>query len=351
MLQCSNLANSSVRVQTRAMPKPPRRSGPPHRSSKPGENGKFDLRHDNPPEKPRGPRPGQKFAKRPDKPGFGSPDSRKESFAGKPRNARRPQRIHTVDTTDTIPAPRAHKTGEPQRIAKLLARAGVGSRRDVERMIADGRVTVAGQVLATPALNLTSLADVTLDGQAVSAASATRIFRFHKPPGCLTTARDPKGRATIYDILPKDLPRLVTIGRLDMNTEGLLLLTNDGELKRAMELPANALPRRYRVRVFGPIASRQLESLIEGITVDGVRYGPINAEIERRSGANSWISMMLKEGKNREIRKVLEYLGLQVTRLIRTGYGPFELGDLSVRGVDEIQSDTVRHLKINLKTK
>ncbi|MEA3539201.1 MAG: pseudouridine synthase [Pseudomonadota bacterium] len=247
--------------------------------------------------------------------------------------------------------PATHRTGAPQRIAKLLARAGVGSRRDIERMIAEGRVAVAGTVLTSPALNLTSLAEVTVDGNPVAVTSATRLYRFHKPTGCLTTARDPKGRATIYDLLPKDLPRLVTIGRLDMNTEGLLLLTNDGELKRAMELPANAFVRRYRVRVFGAVNARQLEALAEGVTIEGVRYGSINADIEHKSGAYSWLLISITEGKNREVRKVLEHLGLQVTRLIRVSYGPFDLDDLPVRGVDQIPDDAVSRLRSRLPGK
>ncbi len=248
-------------------------------------------------------------------------------------------------------APATHRTGAPQRIAKLLARAGVGSRRDIERMIAEGRVAVAGTVLTSPALNLASLAEVTVDGNPVAVTSATRLYRFHKPTGCLTTARDPKGRATIYDLLPKDLPRLVTIGRLDMNTEGLLLLTNDGELKRAMELPANAFVRRYRVRVFGLVNARQLEALAEGVTIEGVRYGSINADIENKSGSYSWLLISITEGKNREVRKVMEHLGLQVTRLIRVSYGPFDLEDLPVRGVDQIPDDVVSRLRSRLPGK
>lgn len=218
-------------------------------------------------------------------------------------------------------------------------------------MIAEGRVAVAGTVLTSPALNLASLAEVTVDGNPVAVTSATRLYRFHKPTGCLTTARDPKGRATIYDLLPKDLPRLVTIGRLDMNTEGLLLLTNDGELKRAMELPANAFVRRYRVRVFGLVNARQLEALAEGVTIEGVRYGSINADIEHKSGSYSWLLISITEGKNREVRKVLEHLGLQVTRLIRVGYGPFDLDDLPVRGVDQIPDDAVSRLRSRLPGK
>jgi 23S rRNA pseudouridine2605 synthase len=218
-------------------------------------------------------------------------------------------------------------------------------------MIAEGRVSVHGEVLTSPALNLTSLAGVSVDGQSVAPAQESRLFRFHKPPGCLTTARDPKGRPTIYDLLPKNMPRLVSVGRLDMNTEGLLLLTNDGELKRAMELPANALSRRYRVRVFGPVKAAALDALIDGVTVEGVRYGPINASIERKSGQYSWLTVEITEGKNREVRKVLEHLGLKVARLIRVGYGPFELSDLPVRAVEEIPADALARLKERLSAK
>jgi 23S rRNA pseudouridine2605 synthase len=231
----------------------------------------------------------------------------------------------------------------------LLARAGVGSRRDVERMIAEGRVAIDGTLLTSPAHNVASLAGVSVDGKPVAAAGATSLYRFHKPAGCLTTARDPKGRATIYDLLPADLPRLVTVGRLDFNTEGLLLLTNDGELKRAMELPANALPRRYRVRVHGNVAQRALEALSEGIAIEGVRYGPIDANVERRSGSNLWLHVVLTEGKNREVRKVMEHLGLTVTRLIRVGYGPFALADLAPRGIAPVPADTVRALNDRLR--
>jgi 23S rRNA pseudouridine2605 synthase len=263
----------------------------------------------------------------------------------------RPSRRQDERPTRRSEGPATHRPGAPQRIAKLLARAGVGSRRDIERMIAEGRVALAGTVLTSPALNLASLAEVTVDGNPVAAASATRLYCFHKPTGCLTTARDPKGRATIYDLLPKDLPRLVTIGRLDMNTEGLLLLTNDGELKRAMELPANALIRRYRVRVFGNVHPRALEALAEGVTIEGVRYGSINADIEHKSGTYAWLGIAITEGKNREVRKVLEHLGLQVTRLIRVGYGPFELGELPVRGVEQVPDDAVSRLRSRLPGK
>jgi 23S rRNA pseudouridine2605 synthase len=250
------------------------------------------------------------------------------------------------------PAAAAAKGAEaagPQRIAKLLARAGVASRRDIERMIAEGRIALDGQTLTTPATLLTDLSRVTVDGKPVAEPEATRLFLFHKPAGCLTTARDPKGRRTIYDILPKDLPRLQPIGRLDMNTEGLLLLTTDGELKRALELPANAVERKYRVRVYGRVEQSALESLSEGVTIEGVRYGPILADLERRTGANAWLTMTLTEGKNREVRRVAEHLGLKVTRLIRTAYGPFSLGESEPGEIAEASPADVAKLQKRLK--
>jgi 23S rRNA pseudouridine2605 synthase len=234
---------------------------------------------------------------------------------------------------------------EPQRIAKLLARAGVGSRRDIERFIADGRVAIHGTVLTTPAHIIHSLEGVTFDSRPVAAIEATRLFRFHKPAGFLTTARDPGGRPTIFDALPPGLPRLVPVGRLDMNTEGLLLLTTDGTLKRLLELPVNAVSRCYRVRAYGEVTQAILEGLIEGIEIDGMRYGPINADIERRTGRNLWLAITLTEGKNREIRRVLEFLGLQVSRLIRVAYGPFELGDLPARAVEEVNPQAIDQLR------
>ena len=234
-----------------------------------------------------------------------------------------------------MPAPKSPR--EPQRIAKLLARAGVASRREVERMIAEGRVAVNGEKLETPATLLTSLHGVTVDGKPVKQPAPAKLFRFHKPAGLLTTERDPKGRPTIYDRLPKELPRIMPVGRLDLNTEGLLLLTTDGELKRQLELPATGVERTYRARAYGQVSQAQLEELIEGVEIDGVRYGSIDANLERRTGANVWIEMRLKEGKNREVRRVLEHLGLKVSRLIRTAYGPFVLGDLPAGAVDEVR--------------
>lgn len=224
-----------------------------------------------------------------------------------------------------------------QRIAKLLARAGIASRREIERMIADGRVALHGRVLDTPATLVASLAGVTVDGAPVEAPRPARLFVFHKPVGLLVTERDPKGRPTIYDRLPRDLPRVVPVGRLDLNTEGLLLLTTDGALKRRLELPASGIERTYRARAYGSVSQEQLESLIDGITIDGVRYGAIDANLERRTGANVWIELTLTEGKNREVRRVLEHLGLKVGRLIRTRYGPFVLADLPAGAVGEIR--------------
>ncbi len=242
---------------------------------------------------------------------------------------------------DTGPRP------DGQRIAKLLARAGVASRREIERMIAEGRVALDGKVLDTAATILPSLKGVTVDGNPVAAAEATRLFAFHKPTGLITAERDLAGRPTIYTALRNALPqgtaRLMPVGRLDLNTEGLLLLTNDGGLKRTMELPATKVPRTYRARAFGVVTQAQLEDLIHGVEIDGVRYGSIDANLERSSGRNLWIEMTITEGKNREVRRLLEYLGLQVNRLIRTGYGPFNLGDLPRGQAVELTGKPVAH--------
>ena len=235
------------------------------------------------------------------------------------------------------PAGRAEGTPEGDRIAKLLARAGIASRRDVERMIAEGRIALDGETIATPATILKSLRGVTVDGQPVKEPAPARLFLFHKPAGLLTTAKDPAGRPTIYDRLPKDLPRVMPVGRLDLNTEGLLLLTTDGELKRQLELPATGVERTYRARAFGEVSQAQLEELIEGVEIDGMRYGRIDANLERRTGRNQWIELTLTEGKNREVRRVLEHLGLKVSRLIRTRYGPFVLGESAPGEVAEVR--------------
>ncbi|WBO21197.1 pseudouridine synthase [Sphingomonas abietis] len=242
-----------------------------------------------------------------------------------------------------------HAKLEPQRIAKLLARAGIASRREIERMIVEGRIALDGTVLDTPATILTSLQGVTVDGNPVEAADASRLFLFHKPTGLITAAYDPAGRATIYDRLPPGLPRVIPVGRLDLNTEGLLLLTNDGELKRKLELPSTGIPRVYRARAYGEVTQEMLESLMEGITIDGIRYGPIDANLERRTGANVWIEIKITEGKNREVRRVLEYLGLQVSRLIRVAYGEFILADLPAGEVVEVRQHDLEEFRKTLR--
>lgn len=227
-------------------------------------------------------------------------------------------------------------------MAKFLARAGVCSRRDAEKLIAEGRVKLNGKVLDTPAVKVTEKDRVSVDNRPIGAPEPTRLWRYHKPSGLVTTHRDPAGRATVFQHLPEDLPRVVSIGRLDLTSEGLLLLTNDGELARRLELPANAWIRRYRARAFGRITQEELDQLKNGITVEGVNYRGIDAQMERAQGANTWITLSLSEGKNREVRRVLEALGLKVNRLIRIAYGPFQLGTLAVGAVEEIPRKVLR---------
>jgi 23S rRNA pseudouridine2605 synthase len=229
-----------------------------------------------------------------------------------------------------------------ERIAKVIARAGLGSRREVERWIAEGRVNLDGKVLTTPAVTVGPESRIVVDGKLLPMAGPARLFRFHKPRGMLTTAHDPEGRPTIYDGMPPDLPRLMPVGRLDFNSEGLLLLTNDGGVKRHLELPATGWTRRYRVRVHGIPNPEALRLLKDGIEVEGVRYGPIEAMIERQQGTNCWLFMTLTEGKNREIRRVLEYMSLPVNRLIRIAYGPFLLGDLPAAACIEVTGKALR---------
>ncbi|HEX6741679.1 MAG TPA: pseudouridine synthase [Sphingomicrobium sp.] len=236
----------------------------------------------------------------------------------------------------------------PQRIAKLLARAGIASRREIERMIAEGRIALNGEKITTPATLLEDVTGLTVDGRPVRPAKAARLYRFYKPQATLTAAHDPKGRATIYDRLPKGLPRLMPVGRLDYLTEGLLLLTNDGELKRRLELPRTGVVRTYRARAFGAVSQAQLEALAEGVTIDGIRYGSINANLERRTGRNAWLELSLTEGKNREVRRVLAHLGLQVSRLIRTAYGPLTLAGLEPGAVDEVDHEELAEFQRSL---
>lgn len=244
------------------------------------------------------------------------------------------------------------KTDTPMkgdRIAKVIARAGLCSRRDAERWIADGRVAVNGDILSSPACTVTDADQVVVDGRPLQAAEQTRLFLYHKKPGLITSSKDERGRATVFDDLPDGLPRTLSIGRLDINTEGLLLLTNDGELARYMELPSTGIKREYRVRVLGNVTNDKLEKLKNGMTVDGVRYGSIKARIEKggsagdtKGSANTWLVVNLKEGKNREIRRVMEALDLKVNRLIRTSYGTFHLGTLPKGGVLEIPHGKIK---------
>jgi 23S rRNA pseudouridine2605 synthase len=226
---------------------------------------------------------------------------------------------------------------EGERLAKKISRAGLCSRRDAERWVAEGRVSVNGKIVDTPALNVTDEDEIIVDGKALPKAEDARLFIYHKPSGYVTSARDEHGRQTVFDILPKGLPRVVSVGRLDLNTEGLLLLTNDGSLARHLELPATGWRRRYRVRLHGTIRQEQLDSLKNGITIDGVEYGPVEAELEHaQKSSNTWVSVVLREGKNREIRRIFEHFDLRVSRLIRVSYGPFQLQDLPVGAAKEV---------------
>ena len=229
-----------------------------------------------------------------------------------------------------------------ERIAKRLARAGLCSRRDAERWIAEGRVAVDGKVLASPALTVTEGSDIRVDGKPLPAAEPARLWRYHKPAGLVTTHRDEQGRATVFDRLPAELPRVVSVGRLDLTSEGLLLLTNDGELARTLELPARGWLRRYRVRVHGATDAARLAALEAGVTIGGMNYGPIRAVLDREQGSNAWLTVSLHEGKNREIRRVMEHLGLRVSRLIRIAYGPFQLGELPRGAVEEVPRKVLR---------
>ncbi len=235
-----------------------------------------------------------------------------------------------------------------ERIAKMLARAGIASRREAERMIEAGRVKVNGKLLNTPACLVTEKDKVEVDDNLVGPKASPQLWRYHKPNGLLTTHNDPGGRPTVFENLPDDLPRVISVGRLDMTSEGLLLLTNDGELARQLELPATAWARRYKTRAYGKTTQAKLDTLMKGVLIDGVRTGPIEATLEKQQGTNAWISVTIREGKNREIRRALETLKLKVNRLIRISYGPFQLGDLEKGKLEEVPNrilrDQVGHL-------
>ena len=229
-----------------------------------------------------------------------------------------------------------------ERIAKVMARAGLCSRREAERWIADGRVAVDGKTLTTPAVTVGVNDAITVDGEPLPAAAASRLWRYHKPAGLVTSHSDPQGRPTVFERLPETLPRVISVGRLDLNSEGLLLLTNDGELARRLELPKTGWIRRYRARVHGRVDEMKLKELEQGVTVSGVSYGPIKAVLDKQQRANAWLTVSLREGRNREIRKVMEHLGLEVNRLIRLAYGPFQLGNLTRGQTAEITGKVLK---------
>lgn len=243
---------------------------------------------------------------------------------------------------ENTPEATPEKAADKERIAKRLARAGICSRRDAEKLITSGKVSVNGKVLDSPACLVGDGDRIVVNGQLVPEAEKARVWRYHKPAGLVTTHRDPQGRATVFEKLPATMPRVISVGRLDLNSEGLLLLTNDGELARSLELPAAGWIRRYRVRVHGTIEPETLVPLEKGLVIEGVKYGPIKAILDRQQGANAWLTISLKEGKNREIRRVMEHLGWPVSRLIRVAYGPFQLGSLEEGGVEEVPAKIVR---------
>ncbi|MEQ8435207.1 MAG: pseudouridine synthase [Oceanicaulis sp.] len=243
---------------------------------------------------------------------------------------------------NTPPDDAADGAAPGERIAKALAHSGVASRREAERLIEAGRISVNGRTLKSPAFHVHPGDDIRLDGQSIGPRPPTRVWRYHKPAGLLTTHNDPQGRETVFGQMPEDMGRVISVGRLDLNSEGLLLLTNDGELARVLELPATGWTRRYRVRAYGRADDSALKKLADGAVVDGVVYGPVEVTVDRRTGANVWLTIGLKEGKNREVRKVLSSVGLTVNRLMRTAYGPFQLGSLKRGDTEEVKLSVLR---------
>ncbi|HBU63200.1 MAG: pseudouridylate synthase [Oceanicaulis sp.] len=244
--------------------------------------------------------------------------------------------------TDTPSTPDTPEEEGGERIAKVLAHAGIASRREAERLIEKGRVSVNGEILRTPAFKVMAGDDVRVDGESIGQRPPTRVWRYHKPVGLLTTHSDPQGRDTVFQTLPQDMGRVISVGRLDLNSEGLLLLTNDGELARVLELPSTGWTRRYRVRAYGNASDKALAELENGTVVDGVVYGPVEVTVDRRTGANVWLTVGIKEGKNREVRKVLQSVGLTVNRLMRVAYGPFQLGSLKRGEISESKLSVLR---------
>jgi 23S rRNA pseudouridine2605 synthase len=253
-----------------------------------------------------------------------------------------PDQASFVTRPDASVAPTSERPGE--RIAKAIARAGLCSRREAERWVEDGRISVNGIKLESPAFNVTPHDRISVDGRPVDAPDAPRLWRYHKPDGLVTTHSDPQGRETVFEHLPEDLPRVISVGRLDLSSEGLLLLTNDGGLARSLELPSTGWLRRYRVRAYGRVSQTELSQLADGITVDGITYGPVEAILDRAETSNAWITVSIREGKNREVRRVLEAIGLKVNRLIRVSYGPFQLGKMPPGTVEEITPSAMKEM-------
>lgn len=239
-------------------------------------------------------------------------------------------------------APNASPSDKAERIAKRIARAGICSRRDAEKLILEGEVIVNGEVINSPALNVTAKDDIIVKGKKLSAPETARLWRYYKPRGLVVSAKDEKGRETIFDNLPEHLPRTVSVGRLDIDSEGLLLLTNDGDLARHLELPATGWSRKYKVRVQGRVDEAQLDAIKDGVTIEGVRYGPIEARLEIQKNANAWLIVSIREGKNREVRRIMEHLGHRVSRLIRLSYGPFQLGKLDKGEIEEVRPSILK---------